>query len=192
MRTISLPSSSLLLGPLGSTAVVRILCWVLVLARGGRFSDPVSLPHLVITYICVYLWNMQWIGSVGHFFRYLWRACKNRKQVIKINVRTVRWAGQKLLLEHIVGQFWDIYPICRWENLSYERRTDLSKVIRSDWPGLRAWVPLLPDQWCLLLEGCLGMRTSTLMVKAQKAASGRWFWTMVHLTYRKPLQPKVE
>lgn len=192
MRTISLPSSSLLLGPLGSTAVARILCWVLVLACGGRFSDPVSLPHLVTTYIYVYLWNMQWIRSVGHFFTYLWCACKNREQVIKINVRTVRQAGQKLLLEHIVGQFWDIYPICRWENISYERRRDLSKVVRSDWSGLRAWVPLLPEQWCLLLEGCLGMRKSTLMVKAQKVASGRWFWTMAHLTYRKPLQPTVE
>lgn len=47
------------LGPLGTTSVAGIPCSVLVLACAGRFSDPASLPPLIITYVCVHLLNTQ-------------------------------------------------------------------------------------------------------------------------------------
>lgn len=54
----------------------------------------------------------------------------------------------------IVGQFREVYSVCRWENIQC-RRTNLFKVGRSDWSGCGAWVLLFPGQCCLLLDSCL-------------------------------------
>lgn len=167
---MSLSSSGLPLGPPGRMAVVRLLCWFLVLACGGRFSDPVFLSHLTVTYICAHLFNMQQIRNVCNLSG-AWGMLAKTSNKHKC-VKTICLDQVEAALELIVGQSCDSYPVCRWDHISYKRRTDLSQILRSDWSGFRVWVPLLPDQCCLLLEDSLGMRTSSLMVQAPKLGSG--------------------
>lgn len=110
-----LSSSGLPLGPPGHTAVVIPLCWFLVLACVRRFSDPVFLSHLTVTYICVHLFSMQQIRNVCNLSG-TWDMLAKTSNQHKY-VKTICLDQVEAALELIVRQSCHSYPVCRWDHI---------------------------------------------------------------------------